>query len=219
MATVTRIRVDAKPLEGLADRLERAAQRGRFAASAADAVNAVTVRADKSLRDGETRNINLSAAYVKSKTDVRFARSGDRPQATILTSGDLTVMGNFSPLQMFPGRGAMRRAGPRVGMRNAGTAVAIKKSEVELQPQWFVLPLRRGTLAGGNGFGVFVRDDRLAPSPRALREGRAGKRHIYGPSPYQLFKAQITLQQDDIEADLRRTASDLMGRAIQGALE
>lgn len=218
MSTVTRIKVDVKPLEGLAERLERAAQRGRFAASAADAVNAVTRRADQALRDGETRNINLSPAYVKSKTDVRFARAGDRPQATITTSGDLTVMGNFSPLQMFPGNGVMRRAGPRAGMRNAGTAVAITKSSVEFQPQWFVLPLRRGSIGGGNGFGVFVRDDRLKPSPRALREGRAGKRHVYGPSPYQLFKAQITLQQGDIENDLRRTATDLIGRAVEGDL-
>ena len=58
------------------------------------------------------------------------------------------------------------------------------KSSPGSESQWFVLPLRGGLAGGANGFGVFVRDDRLAPSKTALREGKAGKRHIYGPAPY-----------------------------------
>lgn len=212
---MTSVRFKFDPLEGLADRLDKAAARGRFASAAADAVNSVTQRADASLQRGEIRDINLSPAYVKSKTDVQLARPGSKPRATITTAGDLTVMGNFSPLQMLPGLGALRRAGPRYGMRNAGTAVAIKRSQVLFERQWFVLPLRRGLTSGGNGFGVFVRDDRLAPSPRALREGQAGKRHIYGPSPYQLFKEQVRLQADDIEDDLRQTTLTTLGAAIE----
>jgi hypothetical protein len=209
------------PLDGLGTRLERAAERGRIALAAVDAVNAVTKRADESLRRGEIKDINLSPAYVKSKTDVALATLGSgKARAEIVTSGDLTTLGNFGVgfSSMPPGFGAKRRAGPRVGLRNAGTNVIIKKSSPVFEPQWFVLPLRRGSASGGNGFGVFVRDDRLAPSKKALREGKAGKRHIYGPSPYQLFKQQILLQQDDIQADLARTALARLGDALEEAL-
>ncbi len=215
---MTSVKFKFDPLEGLADKLDRAAARGRYAAAAADAVNRVTERADVSLRRGEIRDINLSPAYVKSKTDVQLASAGARPRATITTAGDLTVLGNFSPLYMTPGRGVMRRAGPRAGMRNAGTGVAIRKTSPTFEEQWFVLPLRRGGVAGGNGFGVFVRDDRLKPSPTALREGKAGKRHIYGPSPYQLFKEQVRVQADDIQDDLEATARGILGQAIEDSL-
>lgn len=212
------IRFRFEPLDDLGDKLDRVAARARLATAAAEAVNAVTGRADTSLQRGEIRDINLSPAYVKSKTDVQLAEPGGKPRATITTKGDLTVMGNFSPLGMIAGRGAMRRAGPRAGLRNAGTNVTVKKSRPTFEPQWFVLPLRRGTQAGLNGFGVFVRDDRLKPSPTALREGKAGKRHIYGPSPYMLFKEQIRVQQSDIEDDLARTALQRMGDAIEKEL-
>lgn len=204
------------PLDGLAARLDRAAARGRFALAAVDAVNLVTKRADEALRRGETAGINLSPAYVKSKTDVALASGGGKARATITTKGDLTVMSNFGVTMASMRRaGGTLRAGPRAGRRNAGTDVTIKRGSPAFEPQWFVLPLRAGGVAGGNGFGVFVRDDSLAPS--GLRPGKAGKRHIYGPSPYALFKEQIRQQQDDIGADLRRTALQQMGDALEDA--
>lgn len=218
MSTKAAVRVDVRPLEGLADRMERAAVRGRYAVEAAAAVNVVAVRADESLRAGQIRDINLTPTYVKSKTDLQLAVGSGPAKATITTKGDPTIMGQFSPLQMLPGNGVMRRAGPRTGMRNAGTAVAIKRSQAIFEPQWFVLPLRRGAIAGANGFGVFVRDDRLPPSSKAAREGRAGKRHVYGPSPYQLFREQIRVQEGDIQADLQATALERLGEALRGDL-
>lgn len=212
------IRFKFEPLADVATKLERVVERGRFAIAAIDAVNAVTTRADVSLRRGETADINLTAAYVKSKTDVRLATAGGKAQAYIVTKGDLTVMGNFGTLAMIAGRGAERRAGPRVGLRNAGTHVAIKRSSPVFEPQWFVLPLRRGNTNGGNGFGVFVRDSRIAPRGKGSRDGVAGKRHVYGPAPYSLFKYQIGVQSDDIHDDLERTAMLLMGREIENAL-
>lgn len=206
------------PLDGLATRLERAAARGRFQVSAVEAVNAVVQRANTSLQRGEIRDINLTPAYVKSKTDLKLATGGGPARAEITTRGDLTVLGRFGTLAMVAGHGAMRRAGPRKGLRNAGTSVSIRKSSAVFEPQWFVLPLRKGTQAGLNGFGVFVRDSRLLPSPLAKREGRAGKRQIYGPSPYQLFKEQIRVQGAEIEDDLQRTALAEMGDALEDAL-
>lgn len=212
------IRFRFDPAEGLADRLQRVAVQARFVSAATQATNDVATRADLSLRRGEIRDINLTPAYVKSKTDLRLAPVQGPARAEIVTAGDPTVMGRFAPLLTLPGRGALRRAGPRAGNRNAGVALAIRKSSPTFEPQWFVLPLKRGNVDGGNGLGVFVRDDRLRPSPKATREGKAGKRHIYGPSPYVLFKAQIRAQSGEILDDLERTARARVADLIESAL-
>lgn len=206
-------------LDGLATKLDKAAARGRFALAAVDAVNLVTKRADESLRRGETAGINLTPAYVKSKTDIALASTGTKARAVITTKGDLTVMSNFGVTMASMRRGGnpVLRAGPRAGRRNSGTNYTIKRGSPAFEAQWFVMPLRRGTSAGGNGFGVFVRDDRIKPGANELRPGKAGKRHIYGPSPYSLFKHQIGLQQDDIRADLERTALQQMGDILEDA--
>ena len=206
------------PLEGLADKIERAAARGRFALAAVDAVNIVTTRANTSLQAGEIANINLTPAYVKSKTDVQLASGASKARATITTKGDLTVLGRFGVTMASMQRtGGVTRDGPRPARLNSGTSYRIRKNAPAFEPQWFVLPLRKGSEAGGNSFGVFVRDSRIPKSKRALREGKAGKRHIYGPSPYQLFKEQIRLQGRDIQDDLARTALEQMGAELEKA--
>lgn len=207
--TLARFKFD--PLASITDKLDRAAAKGRFLLASVEAVNAVTLRTGASLQRGEIRDINLSPAYVKSKTDMVVAPARGPAKAAILTSGDLTVLGRFSPLILAAGNGAMRRAGPRAGLRNAGVTVPIRRSSPAFEPQWFVLPLRRGSQAGLNGFGVFVRDSRLKPRAAALREGKAGKRHIYGPSPYSLFKAQVNVQMPDILNDLERETLKRIG--------
>jgi hypothetical protein len=215
------IRFKFAPLDGVADKLERVAARGRFALAAADAVNTVTKRATEALMRGEMRDINLSPAYIKSKTDMALAQPGGKPRAEIITKGDTTTMGRFGVdmTSMRRGGNPVLRAGVRHGRRNSGTYFQIKKSAAAFEPQWFVLPLKGAGGGGGlNGFGVFVRDDRLKPGANAVRPGKAGKRHIYGPSPYQLFKEQIRLQSDDIRADLQRTALAIMGDEIEDAL-
>ena len=213
------VRFKFDPLDGLADRLERAAGRARYALAAVEAVNQVTTRASGTLQRGEIADINLTAAYVKSKTDLQLALPGAAPRATITTKGDPTVMGNFGVTMqsMVAGYGAIRRAGPRWGVRNAGTHVAIKRSAPVFEPQWFVLPLRgAGSTAGANGFGVFVRDSRLAPKNK--RDGKAGKRHVYGPAPYQLFKHQVGVQSGAITDDLAKTALRLVGDELEDSL-
>ena len=213
-------------LDGLGTRLERAAARGRLALAAVDAVNIVTKRADESLRRGEIKDINLTPAYVKSKTDVQLATLGSgKARAEVVTAGDATILGRFAPLSRLVNGSRVDSIGRRLGARSAGTRLSIRKSSVEVQPQWFIMRLRAGNGPGEN-FGVFVRDDRLPAKngPNASlaggrhRDGKAGKRHIYGPSPYQLFKQQILQQSDDIRADLARTALDRMGDTLEEAL-
>ena len=226
MSRLLDVKIGSPGMLQAADRLERAAQRGRFVLAAADAVNAVTKRADEELRRGQLRNINLSPAYVKSKTDMTLAQPGGKARAEILTRGDLTTLGNFAPLSRIVAPGAQRRDGPIAGFRSAGTIVAITKSNLQRENQWFIMRLRRGNKPGDK-FGVFVRDDSIAPKNdrgRGLgdagrrRDGKAGKRHIYGPSPYALFKAQIQLQFVQIQDDLARTALTLMGNELRESI-
>lgn len=214
------------PLDKLGTRLERAAERGRLALAAVDAVNVVTKRADEALRRGEIKDINLTPAYVKSKTDMKLAVLGSGPaRAEIVTKGDPTILGRFAPLSRLVNSTRKDRIGRTLGRRSAGTRVAILKSKVEAQEQWFIMRLRAGNGPGEN-FGVFVRDPRLPAKngPNASlaggrhRDGKAGKRHIYGPAPYQLFKRQIDVQSDDIRADLARTALARLGDALEEAL-
>lgn len=213
------VRFRFEGLDSLSDRLDRAASRARLASAAVEAVNLVATRAEKSLREGEIRDINLSPAYVKSKTDLVLAQPGGRAaRAEIVTRAEPTVLGRFAPLSRVVAPGAKRKAGPILGWRSAGVRVAIRRTRYLFERQWFIMPLRRGTVSGGNGFGVFVRDPRLAPSPRAEREGKYGKRHIYGPAPYQLFKHQIAVQQDDIGADLAQEALRQLGDSLEGSL-
>lgn len=212
-------------LDAPATKLEKLADRVRLAVAAVEAVNIVTKRADESLRRGEIRNINLTPAYVKSKTDVALAQPGGKPRAEIVTKGDLTILGRFAPLSRLVDSNRSDRIGRRLGRRSAGTALQIKRSKVENQKQWFIMRLRAGNGPGEN-FGVFVRDDRLpaknGPNGSLAggrhRDGKAGKRQIYGPAPYMLFKAQVTQQSNDIQADLARTALERMGDAFEDAL-
>lgn len=180
-------RVDGERLGGIAQR----------------AVNAVATRFEDKSRERITQRVNLQPAYVKSKTDLRLADSAVRPRAEITVAGPrrpgahgLTILGRYGPTQV-QGNGAMRRAGPRAGRRNAGVHVEIGRGRPIFEPQWFLLPLRRGAVAGGNGLGVFVRtSDRDKP------------KHIYGPSPYSLFRQQVQYHEAELAADLERTALD-----------
>jgi hypothetical protein len=216
MSTTVRFKFDAA--KGMADRLDQTVARGRLVGLATKIVNSVTTEFNDSSIKEQTRDINLTQAYVRSKTDVTLAQPVGRARAEILTRGDLTVLGNFAPLSRIVAPGAQRRAGPIAGFRSAGVRVAIKRSKYLSQGQWFIMPLRRGTADGGNGFGVFVRDDALPPSGRALREGRHGKRHIYGPSPYSLFRRQIDTRAPEIQERLATRALQSMGDDIAQGL-
>lgn len=211
--SLARVRIDE--VIQSADRLERATQRARLAVVAAALVNdAATEFNDESIA-AQTRDINLTAAYVRSKTDLTLARAGGRARAEILTRGDLTVLGNFAPLSRIVAPGAPRKAGPIKGFRSAGVRVAIRRSNYLTEKQWFILPLRRGLVSGGNGFGVFVRDPVLPPSRRALREGRFGKRHIYGPSPYSMAQRFYDKEAPALRERLAARALRAMGDRLQ----
>ena len=203
-----KITVNVREVEALADRLS-AVKGDRLASVTTQVVNEAAVEFERKLIDGGVAGINLSKTYVKSKTDLALATVSARPRAEIVTRGDLTVMGRFGP-STVRAPGAPRRAGPIAGRRSAGVSVAIRTGTPIMEPQWFLMPLKNG-----NGFGAFVRDDSIAPSPTALREGRAGKRHVYGPSPYSLFARQIVVQGPRMRLDLEELAVSRLSAEIE----
>jgi hypothetical protein len=213
---VTTIRIDVRSVSALADRLAKVDGR-RLGVVALDVVNEVTTDFKEKAIRGAVKGINLTDAYVRSKTDLALATNPGRPRAEIVTKGDLTVLGNFAPLSRTVAPGAQRRAGPIAGFRSAGTQLAIKKGSYLSENQWFIMALRRGTEAGGNGFGVFVRSSKLKGKGKndrgkglgdqgRRRDGEYGKQHIYGPSPYSLFRKQIEVQGPQLQRDLESSA-------------
>jgi hypothetical protein len=210
---MSQVRIDIRQVDQAADKLDRIDAR-RLGLVARDVVNEVVVRVEKQAAAGEIADINLSAAYVRSKTDLALATSTTSPRAVITTKGDLTVLGNFGPLSRVVAPGAQRRAGPIKGWRSAGVRIAIRRSQYLTEGQWFLLPL-----TNTGKYGVFVRSTRLPPSGRAKREGRYGKHHIYGPSPYQLFSHQIGVQAESWEADLGSTAVARLAANIEEGLQ
>lgn len=201
MTRTLSVRVNAEGLISQADRLTSIVARSRLALAAVDAVNLVTTRAEKSLRAGEIVDINLTDAYVRSKTDVALAAT--EPRAEVTTRGDLTIMGRYpyAPLVQLASqaRGDASRGIPP-GSKAAGVYVQIKRSAATFQPNWFTMRLRAGAQPGTN-VGVFVRTGR----------GRGDVKHLYGPSPYSLFRFQLGEQLESIASDLARTSSDLLG--------
>lgn len=208
MTRVLNVNVRTRDLVEQADRLEAAVARAEIALAAIDAVNAVTLRADESLRAGAIDDINLSSAYVRSKTDLALATRD--PRAEITVRGDLTILGRY-PLVQLTSEAAKAKGdasrGIEAGRKQAGLNVSIRRSGATTQPKWFTMKLRRGRAAGEN-VGVFVRTG----------SDRGAVAHIYGPSPYSLFRHQAGLQLEDIADDLQRTADLLVGERLDRSL-
>lgn len=208
MARTLEVKVVAGPLFDQADRVQALVGQQSARLAAIDAVNDVVVRAEASTRKGEIEDIGLTDAYVRSKTDLALAVRSPRAEVTV--RGDLTILGRFPLDQMMqPADGAKGdpSRGIPAGSKQAGVRVGIKRSSPTAQPKWFTMRLRSGQSAGAN-VGVFVRTG----------SARSDVKHIYGPSPYSLFRHQVGLQLDDIADDLQRTTDAAIGETLKRSL-
>jgi hypothetical protein len=196
-------KVDFSGATALASRLDALSDRALLQLSAIDAVNEVTLRVDAQARKAMNAGINLSDAYISSKTTVRLA-SGKSARAEITMGGDLTILGHY-PYQQLRQAGTPLRKGPSRGRRPSGVVIEIKRGEARYEPQWFTMRLREGTRSGDK-VGVFV------------RTSAGGVKHIYGASPYSLFRYQIGAQEADWSDDLERTATQHAVDALKKAL-
>ena len=198
MSKFFEVSVDVSELAGLQRGLGQLSGES-LAATAAAAVNVVVDRFDTKQRAAQVADIALDPGYVARKTKVWPATPAD-PKATITTSGDLTIMGRY-PITSLRDPSRLDRRGNRLGERQAGVLAGIKRSAPANEPQWFMMRLKND-----NGTGVFVRTS----------QGR--KKHLYGPSPYSLFRHQINVGAPALLDDLQNTGVDALADAINEAL-
>lgn len=200
-----RVNINVAEIDGLESRLRRLTGEA-FGAAAATVVNDVITRFDAAARKGMNEGINLSDAYVKSKTDLALARPGANPEASLVTRGDLTILGHYDPLVLHRSapraRGDASRGVP-AGAAAAGVSVEVRRGARKTMGSAFTMRLRQGT-KDGDKVGVFI------------REGDK-KRHVYGVAPYSLFRYQVNKRSDDLEADLETSAAAGMVDAVERA--
>jgi hypothetical protein len=197
---VTTVRFDIqRPASELANRLDRAAESARIRLAMVDAVNDVTQRFELTAARAMNAGLMLEDSYVRSKMTRKpaFAAGRGAIRSEIETRGDLTIIGHY-PHQQLRQAGTAVRSGTSRGRRPSGARVEIKRGAAVTEPQWFVMKLR-----GSGKDGLFVRTS----------EGRT--KHLYGPSPYSLFRFQIGRLQDDLQDDLQATA----GAGVAGVIE
>lgn len=162
-------------------------------------VGETAARFDTRLRRAMNAGIMLDDGYISSRMEVD--REANLPRVTITAAGPgragrkgLTILGHYSPRVTFaPGKGSTKgdaKRGVPAGQRATGVQVTVRRGEPKTIDGAFTMTLRRGT-AAGDSVGVFLRD--------------GGKvRHLYGVSPYSLFRFQINAQQDTMDDELQR---------------
>ena len=125
--------------------------------------------------------LNLTVAYVRDKFALEKA---SRQNLLAVVKAGMRPIGleRFSATQLVAkaarAKGDVSRAIP-AGRKQAGVSVKVSKTGARKKmPGAFLIPMRAGTEAGGNGKGVFIRTGK----------GRGDIKHLYGPSPDQLFR-------------------------------
>lgn len=207
-------KVNVSELETLAEKIGKI--NGELLGQAVvSTLNAVVDRTYDLARSRINQGINLTDDYVKRKLVVERATSR-KPEASITSNG---AKEDQVPLRNFDAKMVLVAAKDTRGRRNTG-AIGIPKGKKQRAVQievsrggaqsltyGFMLPLRAGTVSGGNGLGVFARS----------RDGQI--RHRYGPAVYQLFKHQIPLLEDDVAADMEKTLGDYAQDVLEKALQ
>ena len=203
------LKIDTRELDTLRDRLGEMTGE-EIGRATVTALNGVVDRAYELSRERMIAGINLSDDYLRRRMRVEHATKG-KPVASITASGardDMTVLGRFDAKPRAVPTKTQRPAGPRrvpvqPGQKQAGVTISMTKSNVDFIERSFMLPLRRGTQAGGNGYGVFARS----------RDGTL--KHRYGPSVYQLFAYQAQTVSYAAKENLEETLVKQVSEVLQ----
>lgn len=197
--------------------LERVASELGLAASVVErtayrAVNAVAAKNFTRARREIRSKVNLSATYIKDRMQLRKANASS-PVAVVAARTRPTRLATYGARQVTrkdkgEKRGLGRNGGKLFGvhagsgdpLRNiaqgavpAGITVAVKRGAGRKKMAGaFLMPLRAGSVSGGNGMGVFVRTGK----------GKKDIKHLYGPSVDQLFLSVIDTIAPDVQAEL-----------------
>jgi len=196
------IKLSVDQVERLADRFDSLTVRGELALVAVDAVNAVAVAADKSIRAGENAGLNLSDADIQTRTLLSFANT--TPRAEMLTTGSSVRMGQYPYSQQWTSAKGKAKGDPSrgipAGQKAAGVNVDMKVGAAAHSSHWFLL-------TGKNGItNVFYRNG-------------SGYEFRIGPSPYQLARFQIAAQEDSIQEALMSEALGRMSKRLESTLQ
>lgn len=216
MARDYALKIDASQVVKLGERLSQASGE-EIGRASVTALNEVVDRTYELARDKMIAGINLTDDYLRRRMTLQHATPG-KPVASITASGArnaTTVLGRYDAKPVIvannkgrPGKGN-KALGIPPGQKQAGVTVEVTRGNVSdgFVPRGFLLPLNRGTEAGGNGMGVFAR----------TKDGKL--RHRYGPSVYQLFAYQVERIVNDVTDDLEDTLAEQVDLALQKAIE
>lgn len=215
MARDYALKLDATQVLKLGERLAQLSGE-EIGKASVTALNEVIDRTYELARDKMIAGINLDDQYLRRRMTVAPATPG-KPVASITASGArnaVTVLGRYDAKPVIvannkgrPGKGN-KRLGIPPGQKQAGVTVEVTRGAPSdgFVPRGFLLPLNRGTEAGGNGMGVFAR----------TKDGKL--RHRYGPSVYQLFAYQVERIVNDVTDDMEDTLAEQVELAMQKAL-
>ena len=161
-------------------------------------------------QDRMNADINLSDEYLRSKMEVEKASRGV-PVATITARSAGTTLGRFDAKPVVvDAKGdpknlkGNRALGIAPGKKQAGVTVQVRRSGVNdnFTPRGYILPLRAGTEAGANGWGVFA------------RRKSGNQKHRYGPAVYQLFGFQADNINDEASQIIEDKLVNLFDQAL-----
>lgn len=216
MARDYALKIDAAQVVKLGERLAQVSGE-EIGRASVTALNEVVDRTYELARDKMIAGINLTDDYLRRRMTLQHATPG-KPVASITASGArnaTTVLGRYDAKPVIvannkgrPGKGN-KALGIPPGQKQAGVTVEVTRGQISdgFVPRGFLLPLNRGTEAGGNGMGVFAR----------TKDGKL--RHRYGPSVYQLFAYQVERIVNDVTDDLEDTLAEQVDLALQKAIE
>ena len=164
-------------------------------------------------RERMVTGINLTDRYLRRKMVLKHA-TPTTAKASVTAEGNETQLRNFGANLLLVPRVTTKpnrnqgKIGIPQGMKQYGSSIQVPKAGRERFPFAFLMPLNKGTEAGGNGLGVFTR-----------AKGAEKPRVMLGPAVYQLFKYQLngTLL-DETEEALAKTLADQVEAAMTKAL-
>lgn len=142
------------------------------------AINSTAAKVQTMAIKDITSQLALQTSYVRELFSIKQAGPGTL-FAVVGARRRAVRLARFGAKQLT--RSAKRAKGDAMrgipaGRAAAGVSVKVTKGGTRKMRKAFLLPLRAGNTSGGNGMGVFVR----------LPGGEL--KHLYGPSPDQIFR-------------------------------
>lgn len=213
------IRSAAKRLRTVPEASARAAYR---------AVNTVAARVSTMAKREIAAQINLPQSYIAQQMRIQPATAA-MPVAEVRMRLRAVRLARFSAAQITkPARRAKGdpRRGIGAGRKQAGVAVKVARTGGrKVMPGAFLLPLRAGNAGGGNGMGVFIRQgsrgERQARAASGVKIGeytwKGGIKHLYGPSPDQLFRRWRSEAAPDIKRLLFQAYASQLRFELRGS--